>query len=157
MIRGTLFALSALLCGTGFISAQEATHFSEKEAGKLFPKELAGYKLKNLKLKKKSDSWVEYSATYKTSKKGEKELKLVINDVFPAGKLEWQDEFAEITELISGHKVKEVKDDDKYTVMVLVGDRFRVDFKSRKISPEKLQEMAKAFDFSPVASIRTLP
>ncbi len=157
MIKGTVFALSALFLGGTFLAAQEATHFSEKEASKFFPKELVGYKLKDLKLKKKSDSWVEYSSTYKTSKKGAKELKLVINDVFPTGKAEWQDEFAEVTDKISDHKVKEVKADDKHTVMVLVGDRFRVDFKSRQISPEKLRAMAEAYDYKAIAAVKTLP
>ena len=125
----------SLLCFTAFLvssfafsHAQEAIHLSKSEAGKLFPKELVGYKLKDLKIKKKSEIWAEYSATYKTSKKGEKELKLVINDVFPVGDPEWKDQFAGSKDVIANFPAKEVAGDDKHTVMVRVGERFRVDF-----------------------------
>ena len=145
----TVFLLSAVTPSL----AQEAVHLSKSEAGKFFPKELVGYKLKDLKIKKKSETWAEYSATYKTSKKGDKELKLVINDVFPIGAPEWKDQFSGSKDSISSFPAKEVAGDDKHTVMVLVGERFRVDFKSRQISPEKLRTMAEAFNFDPVASV----
>ena len=142
---------SVILAGSGL--AKEPVHLSKTAAEKLFPKELVGYKLKDLKIKDKSDAWKEYSATYKTSKKSDKELKLVINDVLPAGDPKWQEQVLPGEDLIGEYPAKAVKDEDKHTVMVLVGKRFRIDFKSRQISPEKLRTMAEAFDYKPAAKV----
>ncbi len=142
-----------LLAFSSTAVAQEPAHLSKSAAQKLFPKELVGYKLKDVKVKDKSAEWKEYSATYKTSKKGEKELKVVINDVLPDGDPKWKLDIPATEAGVQDFPAKEVKDEDKFTVMVLVGDRFRVDFKSREISPEKLKAMAEAFNFKPTLTL----
>ena len=143
----------AMVFGGAVLYAQQPSHLSKTDAEKLFPKELVGYKLHGFKIKDKSAVWKEYSATYKTSKKGDKELKVVINDVIPAGDPQWKTQVPSVEAGIQTYPAKEVKDDDKFTVMVLVGKRFRVDFKSREISPEKVKAMAEAFDFKPAAAV----
>ena len=45
---------SVILAGSGL--AKEPVHLSKTAAEKLFPKELVGYKLKDLKIKDKSDT-----------------------------------------------------------------------------------------------------
>jgi hypothetical protein len=113
----------------------------------LFPAELVDYKFDSVKVKDKSEAWKEYSATYKTGKKTGKELKVVINDVLPAGDPKWKSDIPSIEKTLGEFASKTVKDEDKVTVMVLVGKRFRIDFKSRQISAEKLEKMAEAFDY----------
>ena len=125
---------------------------SEGDARKLFPAELKGYKLDSVKLKPKSDAWVEYSATYKPGK-SEKELKVVINDVPPSGDPKWADQFAKSDDYIGEWPTVEVKGEDKYSVLVWVKPRFRVDFKSREVSSEKIRAMAEAFPFGPLEKV----
>ena len=151
----SLFLAAAFLSAPAFSIAQERAigFLDQSEAAKLFPKQLLEYKLKDVKIKEKSDEWQEYSSTYKTSKKSPKELKLVINDALLKGAAHWQDQREEATGKTQGYPSKLEKGEDKHTVMVFVGDRFRVDFKSTTISPEKLQAMSEKFDFKPVAAL----
>lgn len=147
--------LTTIFLGNDLAKAEPvaAKHLSKSEATKLFPGKVLDYKFKDLKIKKKSETRVEYSATYKTTKKGKKELKLVITDVLPVGDPSWFEQIVPSEEDTGGYPSKMHKDKDKHTLMVLVGKRFRVDFKSRQISPEKLIQMSKTFDFSPITKV----
>ena len=130
-----------LLAVPALAQEREIGFLGKAEAAKLVPKQLLEYKLVGFKIKKKSDEWQEYSATYKTKKGSPKELKLVINDALLKGRAHWETQLAEAKKKTQGHPSKLNKSAEKNTVMVFVGNRFRVDFKSTSISPEKLQAM----------------
>lgn len=151
-----VFTLLGLACLAfpALAPAQKAAGFLNKsEATKLFPRQLLEYKLKDVKIKPKADDWQEYSATYKTTKTSPKELKLVINDSELKDFPRWGEQRDKATGKTQGFPSKLEKGADKHTVMVFVGDRFRVDFKSTTISPEKLQAMAEKFAFKAVAAL----
>ena len=142
-----------LLAVPALAQEREIGFLGKAEAAKLVPKQLLEYKLVGFKIKKKSDEWQEYSATYKTKKGSPKELKLVINDALLKGRAHWETQLAEAKKKTQGHPSKLNKSAEKNTVMVFVGNRFRVDFKSTSISPEKLQAMADTFNFKPVEAL----
>lgn len=146
------FCLLLVFATWNTLAPAQQTFLSKTRATKLFPRNLAGYQLKDVKVKSKSTVWKEYSATFKPSKKG-KELKIVVNDVLPDGTNEWATQFKSAEDLISGYPVREVRDGNKSSVLVLVNERTRVDFKSREVSPEKIRAMAEAFNFEPVRAI----
>jgi hypothetical protein len=142
-----------LLAGHSAAQEREIAFLNKDQAGKLFPAKLLEYKFKGVKIKDKSDDWKEYSSTYKTGGGGDKELKLVINDGLLKGSSHWKEQRDGSTEKSKGYPSKLHKTDAKSTVMVFVGERFRVDFKSTSISPGKLKAMAAAFDFGPIAAL----
>ena len=153
--RIAVAALLSFILLAGYSAAQEREigFLNKDQATKLFPTKLLEYKFKGVKIKNKSDDWKEYSSTYKTGGGGDKELKLVINDGLLEGSSHWKDQREGSTEKTKGFPSKLHKSDAKSTVMVFVGERFRVDFKSTSISPDKLKAMAAAFDFGPVAAL----
>lgn len=123
----------------------EAKHLEESAAKPFFEAEYAGYKMDgDMKIKPKDDKWHEIKATYKGDGG---EIKLTINDWPPAGNPEWKTKLEPANKKTAGYMSMMEQKDDKHTLMVLVGERFRVDFKTRDAKPEELERMAEAFDF----------
>jgi len=112
-----------------------------------FPQSLGQWKLAGVKTKTK-DWGKAYSSTYKRDKH---ELKVVINDAPPSGVPAW-DAFFTGEKLGDRPMALDLKA-DKITLMVRVGERFRVDFKSRNPEEAGLEELAKQFDFSKVEAL----
>jgi len=122
-----------------------------EKAKKTLPPKLAGYKLKGVKEKKKSEEWIEYSATYKGE--GGK-IKVVINEHLPGIRPEWTKLMKEVEEGdLDGQAAGYEKKGDKQTYMVIVEPRYRVDIKSREVSRDDLKAVAEAFDYKEVQRI----
>lgn len=126
-------------------------HLDIKQVTPLFPSTLITYAFDSVKKKTKSADWIELSATYKL---GDRKLKVVINDYLPNGNPEWKTLFDSLPEQsTNGYQAAFHQKKDKSTWMVLVGDRFRVDFKSTTDNQESLQRMASAFDYKALVAM----
>jgi len=102
-------------------------------------------------LKTKKHAWGEaYSASYKSPDKDK--LKVVINDAPPKGREAWIPFFA-AGDTYKGRPMALDKKPGKLTMMIRVGDRFRVDFKTRTADHIALRAAADSFDFEAVARL----
>ena len=111
----------------------------------LFTSTLLEYQFDSVKKKTKSTDWVELSATYKNA--GNK-LKVVINDYLPNGNPQWKTLFADLEQQsTNGYQAAFNEKNNKSTWMVLVGQRFRVDFKSSTEDQQRLMKLAEQFDY----------
>jgi len=111
-----------------------------------FPDKLGRYLFDGLKTK--THDWGHaYSASYKSPEKDK--LKVVINDAPPKGREAWLPFFAEGKEF-KGKPMALDQKPGKLTMMVRVGERYRVDFKTRTGDHMQLRAMAGDFDFSAV-------
>ena len=121
-------------------------HIGLNQATNVFPSQLLKYEFKSIKQKAKSDVWIEYSSTYKYK---DKKLKVVINEYLPNGNPEWQTLFSQLGKRqTKGYDAAFNRKNGKSSWMVIVGKRFRVDFKSSDIGEETLRKIAKDFNFS---------
>ena len=114
----------------------------------MFPESLNGYTRKFHKTKKK-DWGNAHSATYK---KGDDELKVVVNDAPPEGRKEWATFFKD-GKTYKDYPVALDAKPGKITLMVRVGKRFRVDFKTRTMTEDTLRNAADGFDFKAVEKV----
>ncbi len=121
-------------------------HLTLSKVEPLFLKDLSGFALDGVKQKEKDRTWVEFSATYQDEEKNK--IKVVVNDVPPRGSKDWKPLFKDFgVDDIKGNEAAFEEKGDKITLMVRVGKRFRVDFKSRDVKRKKLEKMAKNFNF----------
>ena len=116
------------------------------DAKRAFPETLGDYEFKGWKTKK-HDWGTSYSATYKSSTKDK--LKVIINDAPPAGREAWLPFFATGKTFRNKPMALDAKP-GKLTMMVRVGTRFRVDFKTRTGHAAQLRAAADRFDFAKV-------
>ena len=119
------------------------------DAKRAFPQTLGDYKFKGWKTKK-HDWGVSYSATYESS--SEDTLKVIINDAPPAGREAWLPFFATGKTFKDKPMALDAKP-GKLTMMVRVGARFRVDFKTRTGHAAQLRAAADRFDFAKVRQL----
>ena len=132
-------------------TAQSATTEKSKgpNARASFPNQLGDYAFDGLKTK--SHDWGQaYSASYKSASKDK--LKVVINDAPPKGREAWIPFFA-AGDMFQGLPMALDKKPGKLTMMVRVGDRFRVDFKTRTGDHLRLRAVAKDFNFEAVKKL----
>ena len=119
---------------------------SKSQIMELFPKKLGEYKFDSFKTKP-GPVGVEYSANYKHKKTKEK-LKVVVNDVPPKGSPDWDRFFKGTTSEVNGNPSAIDGKPGKMTLMVRVGKRFRVDFKSKSPQGAPLEKIANDFKYS---------
>jgi hypothetical protein len=137
---------------TGSTKTAGATTPGATTPDSAFPKKLGEYKRKGLKTKKKA--WgTAHSATYSNS--GD-ELKVVVNDAPPEGREAWAAFFKDGKQFKGKPMAIDAKP-GKVTMMVRVGKRFRVDFKTRTKSEEELRKAAQDFDFGAVRKLAGTP
>ena len=127
-------------------SAPATTKDTAQNPRSAFPDKVGRYVFDGLKTK--THDWGHaYSASYKSPEKDK--LKLVINDAPPKGREAWLPFFAD-GKLFKGKPMALDQKPGKLTMMVRVGDRYRVDFKTRTGDHVQLQAVAGDFDFSAV-------
>ena len=116
------------------------------DARTAFPNQIGRYAFDGWKTKK-HDWGHAYSASYKSPEKDK--LKVVINDAPPKGREAWLPFFAAGNQF-KGKPMALDQKPGKLTMMVRVGDRFRVDFKTRSGDHVLLRAVAEDFDFGAV-------
>lgn len=155
LLTHALFALFAVLAvgclGFGPVGVGHAQGV-QGDVAPLFPEKVSGFALKGVKIKTKSESWIEYSATYKGAAG---KVKVVLNAHKGGPDPKWAALTATLkTQTPHAGRTLFFKDDgDKQTWMAVIPPRYRVDIKSRKVHGPALLEFAKAFPYQPIADL----
>ena len=131
-------------------ASSRESHLGQSQIRPLFSAMLGGYKLAGTKVAVKSPEWAEYKGTYQS---GSKEIKVVINDWIPEGKPDWDTKVPADGEKTQGFPSAFEEKSDKRTLMVRVGKRYRVDFKSTNMTAVEIRKVAGFFLFTKVQAL----
>ena len=129
-----------------------AAHLKRAQAKGLFPSVLGSFAQGEFKVQPEDEQCVLYKSDYL---RGQKSVKVVVNDCLPADP-EWDDLMQDGDGDLAGFPSALSKDGKTVTLMVRVGDRFRVDFKTKTLGTEALKEAAEGFSWPKLKSLAGL-
>ena len=153
ILFGVLGLSMGLGCGSKGGSDGPAAHLNRAQAKALFPSVLGSFAQGGFKVQPGDAECVQYKSDYL---RGQKSVKVVVNDCLPKGDPAWDDLMSEGDSEIAGMPSAVEKDGRTTTVMIRVGRRFRVDFKSRDMDEAALQDAAETFNWSRLKSLAGL-
>lgn len=140
-------------CGSkGGPQASDA-HLNRAQAKGVFPSVLGSFAQGGFKVEEPDAGCAQYKSDYL---RGQKSVKVVIHDCLPDGSSDW-DELTFDDQLEGeGFPTTLAKDGQSKTLMVRVGTRFRVDFKSRNLGEDALLEVAQSYNWSKLKGLSGL-
>ena len=140
-------------CGSkGGPKASDA-HLNRAQAKGVFPSVLGSFAQGGFKIEEPAAGCAQYKSDYL---RGQKSVKVVINDCLPDGDSDWDELTFDDESEVGGFPTALAEDGQLKTLMVRVGSRFRVDFKSRNLGEDALVEVAQTYSWSKLKGLSGL-